>query len=246
MNRRPLIVVGVAAFFVGLLAHVPASLLAWGVQARLPAVKLAGIDGTALRGRAQYMVADGVVVEGVEWRLRPATLSADLIVTTDNGRLRGTVRPGPGGGIRVTDAEANASLAWFGRLAGYPQLPVSGDVHAVLSEAAVDGDLNPSRIDGRVSLTGARWQLARPPVPLGGFTGELSAEGGAVTLKVVESEGPLAVDGSARLTGGGSRYGLDLTLRPRPGAEDRLKSMLGFLGKPDAQGIYRIRERGRF
>lgn len=245
MNRRRLLIVGVAAFLVGLVVNTPAVWLAQGVQARLPVLEFAGVDGSAFAGRAQYLVADGVVLQGVEWRLRPATLAADLTVATDNGRIRATARPDFGGGMKIADAEADASLAWFGRLAGYPQLPVSGDVHATLAEASIAGDLGVSHIDGRVRLANARWQLAKPPVALGGFTGTLTTKDDVPTLQVAESEGPLAVDGTVRLVGG-DRYELDLRLRPRAGADERLKSTLGLLGRPDAEGAYRIRKRGRF
>lgn len=249
MSRRPLLALGAAALLVGLVAQIPASWLAQRVQARAPAVKLAGVAGTAFAGRAQYLIADGVVVRDVEWRLRPAALAADLTVATDNGRIRATVRRGPGGGIRVTGAEGDASLAWFGRLIGYHQLPVSGDVSASLNEAAINvrhaGGLGISQIDGRLRLTGAHWELARPPIALGGFTGTLTTEDDAVTLQVAESDGPLAVTGTAQLAGG-DRYELDLRLHPRAGADERLKSTLGLLGRPDAEGAYRVRERGRF
>lgn len=245
MTRRPLLVLGAAALLLGLIAQIPASWLAQRVQTRTPAIEFAGVTGTAFAGRAQYLVADGVVVRDVEWRLRPAALAADLTVATDNGRIRATVRRGPDGGIRVTGAEGAASLAWFGRLAGYHQLPVSGDVSASLNEAVIAGDLGVSQIDGRVRLAGAHWELAKPSIALGGFTGTLITEDDAVTLQVAESDGPLAVTGAAQLIGG-DRYELDLRLRPRAGADERLKSTLGLLGRPDAEGVYRVRERGRF
>lgn len=245
MNRRWLMAGGVAAFLLGLLAYMPAAWVAQSANALIPAVRLAGVDGTAWSGRAQYLVADGVVLQDVRWRLRPGALAADLVVATDDGRLRATVRPGPGGGVRVTGAEGRASLAWFGRLAGYLQLPISGGVEAAIEEAVITGDMHVTHIDGRVLLSGARWQLAKPPIVLGGFGGVLTTENDTLALKVVESDGPLAVDGTAQLIGG-DRYQLDLRLRPRGGADERLESTLRLLGRPDAEGRYRIREHGRF
>lgn len=251
MTRRRLLFLGVAALLFGLVANLPAVWLARQVQDRVPALRLAGVTGTALGGHVQYAVVDGAVLEGLDWRLRPwsllaGRLAADLDLATDNGRIRATVSHGLVGGVsRVTDAGGAASLAWFGRLAGYPQLPISGDVRADVDEAVVGDDLRVTRAAGRLHLANARWQLAEPPIALGGFGGTLTTEDDTLTLEIAESDGPLAVNGAAQLVGG-SQYRLDLRLRPRAGADERLKSILGVLGRPDAEGAYRIRERGRF
>ena len=250
MSWRWLLPLGLISLAVGLVINVPAAWVAQQVQTRVPAVKLAGVTGSAYDGRAQYVVADGAVLEGVEWQLRPAALLtgrlvADLAVDTDAGRLRATVARGLGATTRITGAEGTASIGWFGRLAGYPQLPLSGDIRADLPEAEIGDDRQVRRVQGTVQLVNARWQLAKPPIDLGSFGGELKTEGDAVVLETANSDGPLDVDGSARLVGG-NRYRLDMTIRPRAGADERLKSMLDLLGRPDAEGAYRVRERGAF
>lgn len=245
MNRRRLIAAAVAAFLLGLIAYAPAAWVAQTANALMPAVKLAGVEGTAWSGRARYLIADGVVLRDVRWRLRPGALAADLVVATDNGNISATVHPGLDGGMCITGAKGRASLAWFGRLAGYPQLPISGEVDAVIEEAVIAENLKPSLVNGRILLADARWQLAKPPILLGGYSGVLTTENDNLALEVVESNGPLRVDGGARLTGGDS-YRLDLNLHPRDGADERLASTLKLLGRPDARGVYRIRERGSF
>jgi hypothetical protein len=251
MTRRRLLSLGIAALLLGLVVNLPAVWLARQVQERIPAMRLAGVDGTVLAGQAQYAVADGIVLEGVEWRLRPVALlagrlAADLTVTTDNGRIGATASYGlSGGGSRLSDAEGAASLAWFGGLAGYPQLPISGDLRLVLDEAEIGDDFAVSRIAGRVRLADARWELAKPSIVLGGFDGILTTEDDTLTLRLAESDGPLVVQGTVQLIGG-DQYRLDLRLRPRAGADERLESTLKLLGRPDAEGAYQIRERGRF
>lgn len=250
MSWRWLLPLGVVALLTGLIVYAPAAWLAQQVHTRAPSVKMAGVTGTALAGRAQYLVVDGTVLRGVEWRLRPAALlsaraAADLSVTTDTGRLDASVSRGLDGTSRITGAEGSASLGWFGRLVGYAQLPITGDVRAALDEAVIGDDLRVTRIGGRVQLANTRWQLAKPPIPLGSFGGSLTTDEDTLTLLVEDSDGPLDVDGAAHLIGG-NQYRLDMRLRPRAGADDRLKSMLDVLGRPDAQGAYRVRERGRF
>lgn len=250
MSWRWLLPLGLLALLTGLVVHAPAAWLAQQVHARVPAVKMAGVTGTALAGRAQYLVVDGAVLQGVQWRLRPAALLgarlvAELAVTTDTGRLSATVSRGLGGVSHITGAEGSASLTWFGRLAGYAQLPVTGDVRAALDEAVIEHDMTVSRIDGRVQLANARWQLAKPPIALGSFGGTLATEEEALVVRIEDSDGPLDVNGVAQLIGG-DQYRLELRLRPRAGADERLKSMLDVLGRPDAEGAYRVHERGRF
>lgn len=250
MKLRWLLPLGLLSLLIGLVVNAPAAWLAQQVRQYAPQVTMAGVSGTALNGRAQYLVADGAVLEGVEWQLRPlalltARVEADLAVTTDIGRIRATLSRGLGSETRIGDVEGEASLGWFGRLAGYNQLPLTGDISAYVDRAVITDKLRVARVDGTVQLANARWQLAKPPIELGRFGGRLSTVDDGVALAAQDSEGPLDITGTARLIGQ-NQYSLDMRLRPRAGADERLKSMLDLLGRPDDEGAYRVRERGHF
>jgi hypothetical protein len=94
-----------------------------------------------------------------------------------------------------------------------------------------------------VVLDDSHWLLVRPPIALGRFEAILETRDEKNRLRVVESDGPIAVEGLAELDPG-NNYSLDMKLRPRSGADARLQKMLGQMGRPDASGWYPVRERG--
>jgi len=238
---------GVAAFAVGLILYLPAS-VALGWIGGIPGARLDGVTGTALSGRAARVLVGGAAIEDVRWQFRLAPLllgriGADASLATEAGTLRATVSRGLGGRVRLTDVNGPLPLERAGRLAGFSYLPLSGTVTLDLQRIEFDGRTLVVAA-GRASLRNARWQLLRPPAPLGTHTVEIGNAENAINAEVIDTQGPIAVDGLARLDPSG-RYRLDLTLRPRAGADQRLRGLLSQLGQPDDQGRQRIRASGR-
>ena len=135
-----------------------------------------------------------------------------------------------------------------------------------VTELARLGPSLPLGLDGMVSLTlpalvvdsGGRivaaegsvvWHQAAMTAPqaleLGDLQLQLHTENaGQVVGDISDRGGPLRVEGTLQLTPDGG-YRVTATLAAAPDAPAALAQSLGWLGKPDAQGRYRLNYNGR-
>ncbi|HET7315510.1 type II secretion system protein N [Salinisphaera sp.] len=241
------VVVGLVAFVVGLITYLPASLVAGWVAGDTP-VRLAGVSGTLLNGRAAYASLPHGALDNVRWHVHPAALltgsvAADIRVDSDLGRVRAKVRRSLFGHNTLEDIHGEATIGWLAKLAGYTFVPVSGRIRLDLDRLAFDDDLHIDALSGTLQLTNSRWELFNPPLELGRFKAELSRGDTGVALRIVDSQGALALTGSVKLSDN-QHYDLNVKLRARAGADARLEQILQHLGEPDSEGWYHVRERG--
>lgn len=250
MNRRALRygAIGLVAFVIGLVAFLPARVAAgWAEQ--MGPISIGGVTGTVFDGRASYVSGPGGAIENLSWQLNPAALligraSADLDIDSDLGGFSAHVSRSLFGQTTVENVIGSASAGWLAKLGGYTFLPLSGDVRVDIREAVFDDALQFEALDGEIRLANTRWQLFNPPVPLGRFTTALRRAEDGIALTLAESEGPLALDGQLRIDQT-RRYRMDVRMRARAGADERLAPMLEQLGKPGPDGWHRVTEQGR-
>lgn len=240
--------VGLVVFIIGLVAFLPARVAAGWVEQAGP-IALGGVTGTLFDGHAAYISVPGGAVEDVEWRVSALSLlllrlSARIEVGSDLGGFTAGISRSVFGNTTLENLTGSASAAWLAQRAGYTFLPLSGDVRIDIRRAHFDDTLTFDALDGTIRMANVRWQLFNPPVRLGDFAAALSQTEAGLRLQLVDSEGPLALEGSVALDPGG-RYVLDARLRARAGADDRLAQMLDQLGRADAQGWHSVREQGR-
>lgn len=248
MNLKLLIPVGLIALAIGLITNLPAPVAAGWVESQVPGLRSTGVSGSAFEGRAQYLGMNEVTLENVSWQLSPLALltghaKATLKLSTDTGSLSGDFSHSLLGHTQIKNLNGDASIGWIAGLAGYRFVPMDG----LLSLQDVEADLENQLLvsaQGRVLLNSANWLLFKPPVTFGNFTAEINSDGENNTLQVLDSDGPLDVQGGAQLVNN-KNYSANLQVRARAGADQRLKDLLKQLGNPDAQGWYRINERGQ-
>ena len=241
------LLVGLVTFLIGLVAFFPARIAAGWVESSTP-VTLGGVTGTVFDGHAGYVQGPGGAIENLDWRLHPlnlllAQVAADIEVDSDLGGFSGRVTRSLFGGTHVRNLTGSASAGWLAKRGGVTFLPLSSDVAVDIREASVDDQLNFSALDGAVRLGNTRWELFNPPVELGQFETVLAHGDDGIRATIVDSNGPLAIDGSATLTPE-RRYRLNVRLRARAGADDRLDGMLDQLGEGDDEGWHRVQEQG--
>ncbi|MDT0636196.1 type II secretion system protein N [Spectribacter hydrogenoxidans] len=249
MNWKLVILAGVLALVVGLVWRLPATVASGWVQSAVPNLTLAGTEGTALSGRAGHVLYEDIALEDVSWQLRPLRLligqvAVQLSTATDVGRIEASLRRGLSGNLSAGPVNGQASLAWLARRAGYTFVPLSGSLILAIDNAELDSAGQVQTLTGRVQARGLQWDLLKPPAPIGNFVGVVSGEAGDLQLTIEEADGPVDVEGQASLAANGI-YRLDLRLRARAGADDRLKKLIDQLGRPDNQGWYPIVERGQ-
>lgn len=241
------VAVGLIAFVIGLVDYLPASLVAGWVTGDT-AVQLEGVSGTLLDGQAAYASLPHGALDNVHWQLHPAALllgglKATVHVDSDLGHIAGEIHRGLLGGNSLDDVHGQATIGWLADLGGYTFVPISGRIGIDLDHVAFDDDLSISALDGQVQLTNSRWQLLDPPLDLGRFRAELKHDDDGIAARILDNQGPLALTGGAQLSDN-QRYDLDVKLRARAGADDRLKKILRQLGSPGSEGWHHVRERG--
>ncbi|WP_423820517.1 type II secretion system protein N [Salinisphaera sp. SPP-AMP-43] len=241
-------IAGGIAFVIGLVVYLPASLVAHWTTDGTP-VQLQGVSGTLLDGQAAYVSLPDGALDNLQWQLAPAALllgrlSVSVRTDTDLGHLSGNVDRSLFGGNTIRHLHGEATIGWAADLAGYTFVPLSGRIGLDLSQVSFDDQLKVSALDGQVQLTNSRWELLNPPLTLGRFQAQVTHTDDGLAAEIVDSHGPLALTGQVRLVGQ-RRYDLNVRLRARAGADERLKKILGQLGRPDNEGWYRVREQGR-
>lgn len=247
MNLKLLIPAGLIALLVGLILYLPAPVAAGWVQAQVPGLRLTGVSGSVFSGRVQYVGLNDVTLENISWEFSPVSLllgraDINLKTATDTGSISGDFSHNIFGQTHVQNLNGSASLAWLARLAGYRFVPLDG----LLTIHDLDATIKGQKIadgKGQISLENANWLLVNPPIIFGNFTAAVSSDGKTSAVKILNSDGPLKADGGAQLTGN-NHYQANLRVRARAGTDKRLKKLLTQLGKPDAQGWYRINEQG--
>ncbi|RJS91763.1 type II secretion system protein N [Salinisphaera sp. Q1T1-3] len=242
-------VIGLVFFLIGIVAYLPAAVVTGWLAGATP-LRFNGVTGTVFNGEAAYVSLPDGGIDNVSWRIRPASLllgrvTSDIKLSTDLGNLSATYTRTLLGYNRIADLSGEATLGWAARLGGYTFVPTSGRLAADIDRLDFDDDLDITTLAGHVNITNTRYELLNPALALGRFDVDLaSMDDNGIRATITDSRGPLALTGHADVTAN-QRYQLDVRLRARAGADDRLKRVLSQLGKPGPDGWYDINERGR-
>jgi general secretion pathway protein N len=231
-----LIVAGVAAFIVTLLATVPASVITVVLP---PTIKLGITSGTLWSGSTDSLTVNGRPYGALRWKLRPlqsflGRLVIDGELLRNDGQARGKIGLGLGHRLFARNMEINLPLAALASGVGPPGW--SGVVRAKLQSVDLAPQTAP-RIVGAIEVHG----LQAPP-PGGAAIGSYaitfdasSARDGKLIGQLKDLEGPMQVTGTATLAADRS-YVVEGMVAPRAGAPRAVTDTLRFLGAPDAQG----------
>lgn len=251
MKKRWLILAFVlSALGTGLFSAPAAYLYAWLAPVGLPVVP-AGIDGTVSNGTVRALAWQGrTVVRDVAWDWRPTdlfTLSAgwDLrFAGTATGES--AVRVSLGGTPDVSDLRAVADVAAILEAAGYSGLPLRGRVVAEVERLRVSPAGLPESVTGNVQLLQLAWSVGSNPLVMGDFRADVStdAEGRLVADITSADDSPVEATGEASLGPDGS-YEAHVRVRARPDAPEQIRNLIGLIGRPDNDGFYHLRQRGR-
>lgn len=237
------------AFATILLARLPA---AWLVPASGSWGSCASVEGTLWSGVCSGLRVQGTSVGDTSWQLRPlrlfaGKLAARLAVARGASALSTQLELGLGGRVTLRDVLADVALdpavipglpaALRGR--AHVDLALAQIEHGVLEELA--GVIEARDLEDRSGLA----------TRLGSYA--LTFPGGrdALTGKLRDIDGPLALEGTLRLTPEPG-YVLEALIAPRSGAPPEIVntlarwSSLGFLGPPDATGRRPFSIEGKF
>ncbi|HXZ59672.1 MAG TPA: type II secretion system protein N [Steroidobacteraceae bacterium] len=226
------VLLAAAAFAVMLLARLPAS---WVVP-RTGALACASADGSVWRGACSGLTVARAPFGDLAWDLAPlrlltGSLAAHVVLT--HGPVTGSADVALRLGGRVELRNLVADLPLDPRQ--LPRLPpqLRGSVHTDLALARIEhGAL--TELKGRLEahdLTQRTGHVTR----LGSYAVTFPGGGPEPVGTVVDLGGPLAVQGTLRLTKQPG-YVLEGTVAPRADAAPELVGDLQYLGSPDALG----------
>lgn len=254
--RAPLryLAIGLPLYLLFLALQFPAA-QAWRVAAEplaaaVPELKLAAFDGSLLSGRAGMVVYRNTLLGEANWQLSPLALlrgkgELQAQLQGDNGYLQSRVSaPLGGGGVALSDIEGQLPLAELLRFAPYLPVALDGRVSLKLPTLVFDADGRIVAAEGSVIWHQAAMS-APQALPFGDLQLLLHSEGeGRLAGELSDRGGPLSLSGTVQLSPDGT-YVFNGSVAAAAGAPAELAGALGMLGKPDAQGRYRLNYTGR-
>jgi Type II secretion system (T2SS), protein N len=223
----------VVAFAVILIARIP---VAWVVPQASAARLCASLDGTVWSGSCVGLSVGGRALGDVSWELHPLRLAAGRLaahVTLAHGMTSagGDVELGLAGRITLRNLLADGPLD----AALIPGLPVTlrGTAHVELALVQIQHGII-RELQGRIEAHDLEDRSGNDTA-LGSYLVSFPGGSGPPTGTVRDLDGPLAVEGTLRLT---AQPGFELEgfIAPRKGAAPEIVNNIRLFGSPDASG----------
>jgi hypothetical protein len=221
------------AFGVIVIARMPAE---WIIPADRTQGSCASVEGSLWSGTCVGLVVSGAPVGDVSWSLHPlrllaGKLAANLILTHGAANASAEVQLGFGRHVTVRNLVADLPLD----PALIPGVPVNlhGRAHFDLAVAELQHGII-TQLQGRIEARDLE-DSSGANTPLGSYLVTFPGGSGAPTGKLHDLDGPLALEGTLRLTPAPG-FELEGLIAPRPGAPPELVNNIRFFGSPDASG----------
>lgn len=232
------------AFAAILLARMPA---AWVIPTASTNGACTSVEGTLWSGVCGGLRVQGTPVGDVSWQLQPQQLlygrvATHIAATHDASTLSADVELGFGQRLTLRHVQADLALDPTS-IPGLPA-PLHGRAHIDLALARIDHGVI-TELQGRIEAHDLE-DRAGMPTPLGSYALTFPGGSGEPTGKLRDLGGPLAVEGTLRLTPKPG-YEFEGLVTPRPGAPPEIvNSIMPFLGPPDAAGRRPFSAEGTF
>jgi hypothetical protein len=222
----------VVAFVAVLLARMPAG---WILPSRTAQGGCASLDGTLWSGACSGLTVGPTALGDLSWELHPLRLLRGRLAAhlTVSGPLKAAGDVELGFGQHLIARNLSADLPLDPKIIpGVPQ-ELSGRAHAELALVEiVHGAL--TQLQGRIEAHDLV-DHAGASTPLGSYVVEFPGGSGDPVGKLHDLSGPLALEGTLKLTRQGG-YELEGLIAPRAGAPPELVNNIRFFGSPDATG----------
>jgi len=233
--KRPLWIALLAAvaFVAIVLARMPA---AWVVPARASQWACASIDGSLWSGACGGLTVSGTPFGDLSWELHPLRLAAGRLaahVTLSHGPADAAADVELTFGQRLTARNVVADLPLDPAL--LPSVPpnLHGRAHLELALAQVQHGII-RQLQGRIEVRNLE-ERSGNNTALGSYSVSFPGGSGDPIGALRDLEGPLALEGTLRLTPAPG-FELEGVIAARRGAPPELVNSLRFLGSPDATG----------
>lgn len=233
--KRPLWIalLAAAAFVAIVLARMPA---AWVVPARGRQWACASLDGSLWSGTCAGLTVSGTPLGDLSWELHPLRLFAARLaahLTLSHGPAEAAADVELTFGQRITARNLVADLPLDPAL--LPPLPpnLHGRAHVALALVQVQRGII-REIQGRIEVRNLE-ERSGNNTALGSYSVSFPGGSGDPVGTLRDLEGPLALEGTLRLTPAPG-FELEGVIAARRDAPPELVNSLRFLGSPDATG----------
>lgn len=213
-------------------------------------VQVQQVTGSVWQGQAASIKVNNIVITDVNWdvELMPL-LTGSAEVAVQFGRSKRSLR-GDGiigyssEGAFVQDLTVRTNTEWLLDAADLV-LPVTtqGDVKLTIKQA-MQGTPWCGVLDGQLSWTGASVDSLLGNVEIGTANAKLSCEKGGIVADIKQNSSHLRFSGKAQLLERG-RYTASGVLVPGNELPRSLRSNLGYIGKVNSNGEYKLTYSGR-
>ena len=224
---------GAVVFVAVVIVRMP---IEWIIPASGTVGSCASLEGSLWSGSCAGLVVRGTPVGDVSWSLRPwrlfvGKLAVHLNLRRATATASADVELGMGESVTAHDVVADAPLD-SGLIPGIPQT-LHGRAHVELALAQVRRGII-TQLQGRIEARDLE-DRSTADTPLGSYLVTFPGGSGEPTGKLRDLDGPLALEGTLRLT---PQPGFELEglIAPRRGAPPELVNNIRFLGSPDAAG----------
>jgi general secretion pathway protein N len=222
------------AFIAIVIARMPA---AWFLPAGRGAGGCASIEGSLWSGTCTDLSVNGTPVGDVSWDLHPLALLKGRLgahVTVVRGPANAGADVELGLGQRVTARNVVADLPLDSKLIPAVPATLHGRAHVELALLQLDHGVV-SELNGRMEAHDLE-DRAGADTPLGSYVVTFPGGSGEQVGKLRDLDGPLALEGTLRLTRQPAGFELEGLVAPRGGAPPEIVNNLRFFGSPDASG----------
>ena len=244
MKKR---LIGYAAFYlIALAVFVVAGLPASWVVSRAelpPQITLRDVQGTLWTGSAALADQHGPLGrldwDLDAWPLLTGTVAGHVHLHGPLGEIQGQIAIE---GQQLELSETTLALDLYAITSRPPALfPLRGEVIGTIDYALADMS-GLKALEGPLSVqqAGATFPME---LALGTYMVEFKTEGEVITGTITSSEKPLSASGRVTLQQG-SRYQLNLTLRPDASADPALRDMVAMAGRARPDGSVTLVQRG--
>lgn len=225
------------AFAIIVIGRLPAS---WVVPASPSVISCATVDGSIWSGTCTGLSIQGSPIGDVVWSAHPlrlflGKLSANVILTRPTGSARGDFDVGLDKSITARNLQADLPLDRdVMSLLPRNLRTIHGNAHVDIASAHLVKNIV-TQLQGRIELHDLE-DRDRDITPLGSYALTFPGGSGDPTGQLQDLGGPLAVEGTVRLTQDKAGFDVQGFVTPRPDAAPALVNQLQYLGSPDARG----------
>ena len=242
----------VVALLIGLVIFLPVrTVYGWFAPDQSP-VTVHGLDGTLVHARVDTLAyQQQAVATDLTWQWQPLRLLLLQVagtVTADvaRGPVTAVVSATPWGRVRLSAVQGRFNLVDLLGLAELDGIGIGGGAALDVRELVFTPSAL-SAVDAMVTVRDLAWAFGPKNYALGDFEARFALEEAAVVGTLSDTGGPVALEGTVRVDPTSRRYNLEGRLKLRSTADPVLGNLIsGSLGRPDAQGWFRLRQQGQW